>query len=409
MRILFLALWYSFRGYVKIRAKGFSAERFLNLAAFRGVYFWDVSRNGAAITMKADGASLDILRACAEKTGCSMEIVGQGGLPVFLGRFRHRQVWAAGLLCFAAGLYLLSSFLWTVEVEGNERLTAEEILLACEEMGMSPGAWKGNVDTENITNGLLVRFSDISWVSVGIHGTGATIRLAETIEKAERIDRETPCDIVASQDGIILQVTAERGTPMVQAGDVVKKGDVLISSELLIGLEGEEQHTEYTAAEGAVTARIWQRLTEEMPLKCEEKRYSGLEKENHSLLFSEKELDILQPNGEKNWEKTLLSERPLSLGDFKLPLVLKKEIWKEYEILEKERTLEETKALLEENLRKKTEILLSPYGKIENIEIRFEEYADSVRAEATATLLERIDEKRQTEQKERERENLNEF
>ena len=74
-----------------------------------------------------------------------------------------------------------------------------------------------------------------------------------------------------------------------------------------------------------------------------------------------------------------------------------KEIWKEYEILEKTRTLEETKSILEENLRKKTEKLLSPYGKIENIEIRFEEYADSVRAEAEATLLDRIDEKRQNQ------------
>ena len=406
VRILFLALWYSFRGYVKISAKGFSAERFLNLAAFRGVYFWDVKRTGAAVTMKADAASLEILWACAEKTGCSMEVVGQGGLPVFLQRFRHRQVWAAGLLLFAAGLYLLSSFLWTVEVDGNERLTEEEILSACEEMGMNPGAWKRNVDTEAVTNGLLIRFSDISWVSVGIRGTDATIRLAETIEKAERVDRETPCDIVASQDGIVLQITAERGTPVVQAGDVVKKGDVLISSELLIGLEGEEQHTEYTAAEGKVTARIWKKLTEEMTFRYEEKQYSGVEKENVSILFSGKELDILYPNGENNWEKTVLSEQPLSMGDFHLPLTLKKEIWKEYGILEKERTLEETKALLEENLRKKTEILLSPYGKIEEIEIRFEEYADSVRAEATATLSERIDEKRK---KEMERENLNEF
>jgi len=96
-------------------------------------------------------------------------------------------------------------------------------------------------------------------------------------------------------------------------------------------------------------------------------------------------------------------------GDFRLPLSLKREIWKEYEIVEKERTLEETKSLLEEKLRKKTENLLSPYGKIENIEIRFEEYADSVRAEAEATLLDRIDEKRPTESEERERENLNEF
>ena len=404
-----LALWYSLRGYVRIRAKGFSAERFMNMAAFRGICLWDISYEGAAVTMKAAGGSLDILEACAEKTGCSIEILGWGGLPAFLGRFRRRQVWSAGLLLFAAGLYLLSSFIWTVQVEGNERLETEELLSACENMGVRPGAWKREVDTEAVTNGLLLQFSDISWVSVGINGTDVTIKLAETIEKTELVDRDTPCDIIASQDGVIVQITAERGTPKVQAGDVVKKGDVLISSELLIGLEGEEQRTEYTAAEGTVTARIWQRMTEALPLQVEEILYSGVEKENHSIVFSEKEVDIIHPDGAENWEKTVLSERPLALGDFVLPLRLKKEIWKEYEILEKTRTMEETKSILEENLRKKTEKLLSPHGKIEDIEINFEEYADSVRGEAEVTLLERIDEKRQTEPKEKERENLNEF
>ena len=381
----------------------------MNMAAFRGIYLWDVTREGAAMTMKAAGSSLDILQACAEKTGCSMEVLGRGGLPVFFRRFRRRQVWTAGLLCFAAGLYLLSSFIWTVRVEGNERLTEEELLSVCGEMGLKPAVWKRRVDTEAITNGLLLRFSDISWVSVGVEGTDVTIKLAETIEKAERIDRETPCDIVAAQDGVIVQITAERGTPKVQAGDVVKKGDILISSELIIGLEGEEQHTAYTAAEGTITARIWQKLTEEMPLRYKEVVYNGVEKENHSLLFGERELDILHPDSGMEWERTMLAERPLALGDFTLPLRFRKEIWKECEILEKTRTMEETKSILEENLRKKTENLLSDYGKIEDIKIRFEEYADGVRGEAEVTLLERIEEKRETEPKEKERENLNEF
>lgn len=398
-----MALWYYLRGYVKIRAKGFSAERFMNLAAYRGVYLWDVIQTGASMTMKAAGGSIEILEACAEKTGCTMEILGWGGLPAFLGRFRRKQVWAAGLLFFAAGLYFLSSFIWMVEVEGNERLEKEDILSFCGEMGLRPGGWKRNVDTEEVTKRLLEEFPDLSWVSVGIRGTDATIRLAETIEKVELVDQETPCDIIAAQDGVILQITAERGTPLAAAGDVVQKGDILISSELVIGLEGEEQHTEYTAAAGTVTARIWQRLAEEMPLRYEEVVYTGVEKENHSLIFSEKELDVIHPNGAGEWEKTVLEETPLALGDFELPVKWKKELWRACERVGKERTPAEAKELLEENLRKKAENLLSPYGTIEHIEIKFEEYADCVRGEAEITMAERIDEKRmRTQEKERE-------
>ena len=46
---------------------------------------------------------------------------------------------------------------------------------------------------------------------------------------------------------------------------------------------------------------------------------------------------------------------------------------------------------------------MSAYGKIEHIEIKFEEYADCVRAEAEITMAERIEEKRlRTQEKERE-------
>ena len=380
----------------------------MNMAAYRGVYLWEVAREGAGMTMKAAGNSLSLLQACAEKTGCTLEVLSYGGLPVFLGRFRRRQVWTAGLLCFAAGLYLLSSFVWVVRIEGNERLSQEELLSACKEMGLRPGAWKRRVDTQAVTNGLLEDFADISWVSVGIHGTDATIKLAETIEKVEMIDQETPCDIVAAADGVILQITAERGTPLVAAGDVVKKGDVLISSALTIGLEGEEQHTEYTAAEGTVTARIWRRLTEELPLQYEETVYSGEEKENHSLLVSGKELDILHPDSDKQWEKETLSEKTLGLGDVKLPLSWRKERWKAYETVQKTRTEEEAKTLLEEKLRKNAENLLSPYGTIEDIQIRYEVYANSVRAEAEITMAERIEEKKQNIEIEHEIENQNE-
>ena len=389
----------------------------MNMAAYRGVYLWEVAREGAGMTMKAAGNSLELLQACAEKTGCTLEILSYGGLPVFLGRFRKRQVWTAGLLCFAAGLYLLSSFVWVVRIEGNERLSKAELLSACKEMGLRPGVWKRKVDTQAVTNGLLEDFTDISWVSVGIHGTDATVKLAETIEKVEIIDKETPCDIVAAADGVILQITAERGTPLVAAGDVVKKGDVLISSALTIGLEGEEQHTEYTAAEGTVTARIWRRLTEEVPLQYEEIVYSGEEKENHSLLFSGKELDILHPDSDVQWEKELLSEKTFGLGDRRLPFTWRKERWKAYETVQKTRTADEAKTLLEEKLRKNAENLLSPYGTIEDMAIGYEVYANSVRAEAEVTMADRIEEKNQNienkntenQNEEKEQENANEL
>ena len=45
---------------------------------------------------------------------------------------------------------LYTSFVWVVHVEGNERLTEEEILTACEAYGLKPGKWKKQVDADAV-------------------------------------------------------------------------------------------------------------------------------------------------------------------------------------------------------------------------------------------------------------------
>ena len=39
---MFLALWYYLHGYVMITVSGFSVERFVNMATFRGIYLWNI-------------------------------------------------------------------------------------------------------------------------------------------------------------------------------------------------------------------------------------------------------------------------------------------------------------------------------------------------------------------------------
>ena len=69
-----------------------------------------------------------ILRRSAKKLDCSLTVVEREGVPFFLGRLRRRHALLAGaLLC--GGLLLWGSFfIWDFTVEGNRRVTEEEIL-----------------------------------------------------------------------------------------------------------------------------------------------------------------------------------------------------------------------------------------------------------------------------------------
>ncbi len=365
-------------------------ERFMNMASYRQVLFWDAKANATGMVMKTSWSGLRALEYCAEKTGCHLEVVAYGGLPAKWRKYKGRQFLMAGLLFFIVGLYVLSSFVWVVDVEGNERLSKEELLSSCAEWGLRPGAWKAHVDTETITKQLLSSFADISWVSVSIQGTDATIQLAETIEKTEMIDKETPQDIVAEKDGVILQITAQRGTPLVQAGDVVKAGDVLISSEIQVGVEGEEIHSEYVAAQGSVMARTWQNMTEELPLQYTEKVLQGEVQKNRIWIWNDKKLDIIKPNMTGDFETKVISQKPLSLGDFRFPILLQTEQYQPYITQPKTRTVEQAKKELEQICNQKAKQTLQQNETIEQIEMKYEVYTDCVRAICKATLSEEI-------------------
>lgn len=387
---MFLALWYYLHGYVMIEVSGFSVERFINMATFRGIYLWNIQPKKSAVQMNVSAKGYKLLAECAEKTGCHYEMVCLCGLPALFKKYKKRKVLSLGILFFVGILYTLSSFVWVVEVEGNERIEKQQLLKACAEAGMAPGKLKWNIHTDGITQYLLETFEDISWVSVSIDGTEALVRIVETIPKPEIIDKQTPSDLVASKDSVVQSVTTEAGTPVVKPGDVVKKGEVLISSEVVIAV-GEEAETgrEYVAARGTVLAKVWYTLQEQLPLKYTEKTYTGIEKKDKSVLIGDTLINIIQPNMEDGlYEKNNTKQNQLAIGDFKLPVSWKEETYRQYETVEKNRTEEEAKKQLEAQLKQRARQMVQ--GEIESIEIQYQQQGDALVAKATLTAIENI-------------------
>ena len=91
---------------------------------------------------------------------------------------------------------------------------------------------KHGVDLYEVGEKLMMEYKDIAWIAVDMKGTGVVVNIVETIPKTQYVDREKPTDVVANADGVIVSVAASSGTPMVKEGDEVKKGDLLISSEV---------------------------------------------------------------------------------------------------------------------------------------------------------------------------------
>ena len=72
-------------------------------------------------------------------------------------------------------------------------------------------------------------YDDIGWVSAEVKGTRLIIKITETNMPVPIIPATAPSHMVATKNAVVKEIITRTGTPMVKAGDVVKKGDILVS------------------------------------------------------------------------------------------------------------------------------------------------------------------------------------
>lgn len=358
---MFLILWNYLRGYVIIEVKGFSVERFINLVTYNGIYIWDISTNGASMTMKVSVKGYKQLRPYAKKTRCHIKIKGRVGYPFFVYKYKKRHLFVAGLLIFIMGLYTLSSFVWLINIEGNDRIEDAKILDFCKKKGLTLGTFKPGIDRKQLTEDIKNNFNEISWVTISIKGTRVNIKLAETIPELEIIDNSTPCDIIADKEGLITEIVTRTGTPQVKAKDVVEVGDVLIAGELIITEDENGTVKSYTHSDGDIKAKIIKNYDFEIPLTYYTKDYT----ENKKTYYN---VNIFNKNFTTNFAKNNISfekydkidnKLQLSLGeDFPLPIIITKTRYNEYIPKEQKLTIEQAKAKADKIL---TQRILSEY------------------------------------------------
>ncbi|MEW9034136.1 MAG: sporulation protein YqfD, partial [Planifilum fimeticola] len=98
-------------------------------------------------------------------SGVRMRILSKQGLPFLLSKMYKRKFFAAGIVLFIFLLTAMSSFVWKVEVEGNERIPEEKILAYAREAGVFPGQLKFRVpESDEIQHRLSMRLPQATWV-----------------------------------------------------------------------------------------------------------------------------------------------------------------------------------------------------------------------------------------------------
>ncbi|MGE5574211.1 MAG: sporulation protein YqfD [Bacteroidota bacterium] len=266
-------VWSYIKGYVIIRVKGRSLERFVNTALARGIELWDITRvDDWSLVARACLRDLPSLGPILKETDCRGRIEGKVGVPFLVRRLARRRGLVAGAILFSVALYVFSSFVWFVDVTGFERTRPEAVLELAAKQGVRPGALKRSIDPGKVSRIVLAEFPDLAWAAVHIRGTMATI---EVVEKTLPEVRLGGVDVVAAEDALVTNMIVLSGEPLVNEGDTVTKGQVLIAGMIVRPGDGESREAEVVNARGIVLGRVWRTYSERCRLVMEHVTETG--------------------------------------------------------------------------------------------------------------------------------------
>jgi similar to stage IV sporulation protein len=325
-------------GHVTITVRGKRFERFLNMAVRDGIRIWNIRRVGLEVT-RCDILIRDYfrLRPLLRETGCRSHVEKRDGLPFWVLRLRKRSGLAIGASLFFIGLYMLSSFVWSVEVNGTRHMSPQKVLQAAEQIGIKEGAWKVKLKEPLLMQKeLLSLLPEATWVGVDIQGTKVVLQVVEKDDPVKPI-ATGPRHLVAKKRAVIQTVLPEVGRSQVTINQLVEKGQVLIS-----GIIGNETQQRAVSARGTVKGEVWYVSNTSIPLNQTVYRLTGENQEKKYLLVGPYAVQVW-PFNKNTFAKAESKESRFvpSYAGFTSPIGWKTVRESEMEPIEQKRSVEE--------------------------------------------------------------------
>lgn len=272
--------------------EGKNAAKIFNLCMEEKLSYEKAEWDGEAFLLSIEGRSASRFAALCEREGFAFEVRKQRGLPELLRRYRNRPGLWIGFFLVVLLFVLSRGVIWNIRIEGNERLSETRILTLLSENGVRVGSPLRELSPDIVEGSILLAERDISWISLYTVGTTLNVEIREA-ERGTSSEGGTS-NLVALCDGVIERVEATDGNVMVKKGDVVRRGELLVSGLYDTPLGGALRSTR---ARGEIYARTTHGFSVEIPLLYEKKVYTGREWREKRIIFFANDIKVFANTG----------------------------------------------------------------------------------------------------------------
>jgi len=317
--------WIEFaRGTARVAITGAYPQSGLNRMAAQRIPFWDiVQRDPLQVEVTVYSAHLRRSTQLAQRAMCELQVLDHQGFVSKFRGLRRRPILLVGLLCSLLLVFWSQQYLWTIEVEGNETIPTVEILRNLSDLGIRAGTPLNQIEPQRLENRMLDRMPGLSWFTINANNARATVLVKERIPLPDLVATQEPTNVIASQAGLIEQMEVYDGQPQVEPGQMVVKGQLLVS-----GVTTPWRTTVLHHAMAEVYARTWRTAEIICPKEVQRKTQTTQSGSSWSLIIGNKLMKICGDTGISTVGcDKMITTYPLMLpGGITLPIALERTI-----------------------------------------------------------------------------------
>lgn len=279
---------------------------------------FDVKVNGDILEFSCFATKSEQILKLLSQNSVEVKKIYENGIAVKLKKMLKRPGIIFGLLIALFIIKIQNSVVWKIEISGNDLISSAEIEEKLSDVGFAVGKTYDKNKLSAICNQYILNDDRVSWISVNMSGNVAFVEIKERSKKGHTDKLPSYSGIIASKDCIIERPEVFCGTSLVQKGQTVEKGQMIISP-IEFGTDGKEY---ISGAVGKIIAKTYNEFYVKIPYETVVENFEEISEFGYTLNFLGRKIRIGNKslNDFENKFFVLKTENVKLFGKIELPI-----------------------------------------------------------------------------------------
>lgn len=286
-------------GEVRVRVSAPRPENVLNLLWNNHIYISEIKKiDYITVNFKVPYQDFEKTKELVKRCNGKLKVIGKSGRILWYIKVKRHLSLIIGIGLFFVVLYVMSNYIWAIDIRTENNLTPLEVRQQLEKIGIKPGLKKSNINVYEIERKMEDFNDQIMWIRTRIEGSTLKLVIQEKINPPS-IQKENPNQVVAKMDGEVKRIFTTMGNCAVKPGDIVKKGDILI-----LPIQGREGFEKDVKPKGTIIANTFYEKSMEVQISGKKLMRTGKRDNDIFLSFWGKKIYLKKAiNGFKSYDK----------------------------------------------------------------------------------------------------------